>query len=150
MVITNRSAIFIISMQFSIISWLQGIATIFFSSITFIDIQGLLDLTSIITQIKIALALIALLRLKWKYGHIERTVKVSRMYPKCIFWTPHTTIETIIWACRKGYLFVICCILFYIYLCLYVWVCYLSFPFRFYFIFIFRYPPSLSFYVYSY
>ncbi len=65
---------------------LQAIVTVVFSSATFIDIQGLLDLTSIITQIKISLALVALLRLKWKYGHLERTVKVGRKFAVRFFY----------------------------------------------------------------
>ena len=47
---------------------------------TFLDIQGLLDLTSIITQIKIALTLVALIKMKWTQPDIPRSVKVGNRY----------------------------------------------------------------------
>ena len=57
--------------------FVQCIISLFFTLATFLDMQALLKVTSLQVQIKTSLALVALIRLRYKYPETPRTIEVS-------------------------------------------------------------------------
>ena len=63
-------------------SYFQTLVTIFFDAAIFFDINALLNITGIIEELKILLAMIALTYLKFKRPDLKGTIKVPLLRHK--------------------------------------------------------------------
>ena len=69
--------------MFHVLSYFQTLVTIFFDAAIFFDINALLNITGIIEELKILLAMIALIYLKFKRPDLKGTIKVPVYWLLC-------------------------------------------------------------------